>query len=1340
MNIIREEVALTTDTTTNAGADNKNALVNEVSKRWRNISSEERAHFQRLSDLDKERYAREMQEWEQQVEQAKKNAMVLANQSKDTIENTMQSTGKVATDKVVANTTTTATHEDEASFVEVSNDKAVASFENMQTEFPSPSQSSTVPRIDALTTESSVKTDKTSAASTVDTTTTLPGMTSDDAGLSPPPTKGPEHVDTLQEIISTVPPVAATTTTTDKPLTETTIAKTKTNTLAVPETISQNELALESQTSSKTTLDDTPTVTPLESTMHVKETPAESTSTRGGSEDDGVWEFKLGQNHPLFHNSPLYELNALYVRKGAAPVGKEDMESRKAISVPNYWTATLTCPLTGQIFRAGRLRGQEYIIDSDGSVLYSRKNVAQQAAASRALDWFRCDDQNQLEPRLCKEDPLAALSTMEEHSRYEGKIDESEFVSGDEEYSDQEESDSDSDTEDEDTKQPSSKRDFEKDASQSSALTPLNEGTFKLMEEDEDNDDDEEEDEYLAIDNFEEEEDSQVEESTIPSAEPVEEHVIVNPSPRQQTPAQTLLQSLADNTLGISHYPRHFARVVPDPIYEVKHTTEWVKGWVRRERRESNDARYKNDPNAQRLIVKELSGEALLVRAKSVLTCLAQAIDDVPLGQQVIGTQNAAFSVLKLLWESKDAKPDADVYNLYIKCLDGPDGHVVAEKADVVVQCMQKGQSTNGYIPPPPNVNTFNTLIDLYAQPGKVRHEKALQYFSPTASTYWTLLATEAYKRNLNDDKAIFDDNFCRECISNIRDSSDTTVDDVELMNAPLRWSGGRKAFRRRIPWPNYAIFLREGFREYDEESLGVQRAKEIQEWVESNPCLPGVQPNIESYEAVIQGWLRTATRKGLGHAEDILNELLQEPTDSPCYPRLQTFHPVLISWLYSGAHNDGEKIRDWTDRIFAEAKKSNKIVPDVRIYEMAIHARLSILKKSYEGNDKLTFDESLALAMECSDLLSQFCENALESYADSEGPIFISLWRPFVFTMNAWQMCARARNNKSHGRYNVVPGIVLAQLKRTRTEFENLSSAIAEYEGIPQKDAGRLSEGMYDIVENSHRVYFMYTSVLQSLASKYRFESEIDPQGDCKSILMDVEGCVRKMGEFNELDGAHLAWKKESLESPPELIQRVYADHFDYGFENIYPKEQSMRRPVFPWSVVRLLDTLVDGNSGGSVPTGDVVRLCQLLKTVSRTWRIKTDAFYEEVTDVLNKVSPIRSSLSSTVLDSTASSSKRYIDSSIKNENEAKDKGKTIGKRHEKTRGFSPSSSSLLLNTIMEEMDTGNESDDDEDDFYKVDDNAKGITRSSSSARSSKTPSRASRANPRRATLKKKK
>eukprot|EP00977_Amphora_coffeiformis_P005040 scaffold1067_cov150-Amphora_coffeaeformis.AAC.3 len=1366
-----------------------NSLASEVAQRWKEISPDERAHFQRLSHLDKERYAREMQEWEQEVQQLQQQQQQQQQQATNIIqtsETQICSTTDKAMENAAAKSSSTDNDDVSAAAVEISDQTAAAEVTTNRALLNAEVEATTAvaPQewqqgcVNALMSQSS----------SVDTVITEPSVTEPfvKADHEPTPsttaptdislseaTPNQPHVESVEERMPTNKTVehSVTTNTTNDPTmtvldhhhhddddhvrslqlsapdndemsldaaargkiryetarrarrqriaaekraaesmtmgkikeaaaaTESTVGSTFNKELATTavdtvEKSTTSTVVASMQSTCKNTIAANENASEVESIEEATpaEASGESIGTIGVLEEDGVWEFKLGQFHPLFRNSPLFELNQMYRDKGLSETpGKDAFETREKEGKFPYFTSIYKCRLTGHTFPAGRLRGYEYKVDSDGSALYPRKRLAEQAAAARALDWFRWDEYDQLEPRLCKDDPLAALSALE------AKVEDNKFESehfSEEKDIDQEESESDSDSDiDSGTEYHESKE---------SSGTHVTEKVFGHVidpADGEKDEEDDEEEEYQLMESFEDEEDEPFEEAPTPTVEAVEEYVTVDPVTRQQnTPAQTLLQSLAKGSFGNPQQPSFGVRVVPEPIQEVKRTTEWVKEWVKRERQlrkgESIHTKYKDDPNAQRLILKEQSGDALLARAKSVLACLAQALDEVPLGQHIIGTQKAAFSVLELLEETKDAKPDADLYTLYLKCLDGPDGHVVADKADIVVQSMREGKNSRGYIPPPPNANTYNALIQLLAVPGQVRYEKVLGYFTPTVDTYWTLLITEAYKRNLSEGDPIFDAAFCLECINNVKDLSDTIVDDVELLNAPLRWSGGSKHFCRRIPWPDYARFLKDGdgFKKYNEEHPSVQRAREIQEWVESNPYLPGVHPNIESYEAVIEGWLRTTTRKGLRHAEDILNKLLQKPTDSPCYPRLQTFHPVLMNWLHSGDPEEGQKIKEWTDRIFAEAKKSNRIVPDVRIYEVAIHARLSMLKKSDEGGKQLTADECMSLATECSDLLNQFCETALESYSDSEGPIFTSLWRPFVFTMNVWQICARSINEKSVGNNTFLPMMILTQLNRTRAEFENVASTIVEYD-TTQQDSGRLSEGVYDIVENSHRIYYMYASVLESLASE-KFWHGL-PQSTFASILVDLEGCVRKMGEFNELDGLHHA-ANETFESP--LIQRVHADHFDYGFDAMYPKEVAIRRAAFPWGVTRLLNTLLDNCRDGPLPTGDVVRLCQLLNDVSRAWRFKTDSFSETVAALRHKA--LHQSSSPPRPDSSA---KRHVGSTTGNDR--KNNSKTTSSGGEKDVISSSSTSSLLLNSIMETVDDGYDEDsDDEDAFYVID------------------------------------
>jgi hypothetical protein len=122
-------------------------------------------------------------------------------------------------------------------------------------------------------------------------------------------------------------------------------------------------------------------------------------------------------------------------------------------------------------------------------------------------------------------------------------------------------------------------------------------------------------------------------------------------------------------------------------------------------------------------------------------------------------------------------------------------------------------------------------------------------------------------------------------------------------------------------------------------------------------------------------------------------------------------------------------------------------------------------------------------------------------------------------------------------------------------------------------------------------------------------------------SILVDVEGCMRKMGEINELDRMYIEWKESQLYFVPQRKWVFYADQFHYGFDNKFVKKEAKSRSNFPWRVAYLLWKFQSQDKEG--PNGDFVRLCQLLNQVGRAWNFRSTKFEKQVSSLLDAALP---------------------------------------------------------------------------------------------------------------------
>ena len=951
---------------------------------------------------------------------------------------------------------------------------------------------------------------------------------------------------------------------------------------------------------------------------------------------------KLTADALLYRDSPMRTLSALYRQENLFTSCSAKMKVIHCGLPPDaprkkppkaYWTAVLDCPLLQRPVYTGRLRSNDdaymvlsnaaVVVDNDDDenlptqvVAYPKQLMARQAVAARALDLWRAQDLQQVEPRLCHDDvvlpPDAAAAAV-----FEAILAPDAVAS----------THSTRDKDDDPVKAPRQKG--------SKVLKgPFHEDFAPEEEEDSEEDDEDQTDPDESIEEEEQDEEDEEEEDEKQTAARLaagshsqtlkDEFVVYKPPAKsaRTTPAMCLLKSISDRaaTSGLSNDTRSVRTAPPtdilveSPNHRAKRTLTWARNWLEKERRK----RSKGDKDIPgRIVVQSTSEGNLLSQAKSVLRSLADCQIEVADNQRVAGLQSTASGIIKLLWESKDTKPDADTYALYLNCLDGLDGHSVAYKAEAIVQKMEKGEITEGFTPPRPNANVYNALLRIFVQwvGKKSETERILSKFTPNHETYWILLTSPAFQQISDANESLdINNEDTLEYIKKIRETGideGRTVREVDLLNAPIRWCGGVKPKCGYTPWTDYSKVFSKGLVEYIEGKKCIQKAKAVEEWVESSD-----NADLISYEGVIQAWISTATLEGLQRAEVVANKLLEEPIDSPRYPRLATFHPILFAWLRSNEKRNEYHLIEWTDKIFAAAKVSDKIVPDARIYELAILARVFLVKK-------VDFSQKLELANECSDLLEKFCATALESYTQGKGPIFLSIWQPFVYTIHAWFSCFK--------RLDIEPemlGKLLVATERVTDLYERVCKDVYDYDMETRLYRhGRLSKTMRDIIDNAQKIYVQNCVVMGLMSSWIESPQSRDV---LSAMLLRMEGSTQKLGEYNHLMGRHLECEESMEKIPPKHNENVYADHFDYEIDFLHRVvREAETRPSFLWKTAWVLDKIADEES---LPVGDLVRLCRLLSQTSQQWRFRTKKFEENLVSILDKSLPGLPGLDSTI------------------------------------------------------------------------------------------------------------
>ena len=584
----------------------------------------------------------------------------------------------------------------------------------------------------------------------------------------------------------------------------------------------------------------------------------------------------------------------------------------------NWWTASFICPVSGTRYDAGTIQQFDGAVlrDSDHVLWYRKKGDAIAAAASRALDAIRFRESQIVEPRYCVELPVGK-------ERYDS-------------------------------------------SAESIASSTVADAPDQSLEQGD------------VTASVGEESSSVGEESSTDEDDYIIQHVSTFQGPMttfQDGPQAglnliTKIWIESSETSGKANREHHF---LSNPISDRKRTIKSVLDWValqKSDQENQNSERVEFDNQQQKASVKV---------ANMMLQSLARANHRLPFESKACGVEEAATKMLELMLSSKNMKPDADTYAAYLLCLEGANPFLVAKRGQAIYNAMRSGSKYGGHKLPQPTIAAFNSLLQLWAQTGRKNEIFKLSVSSvlpPNRETFLSLLSCLAYPAEAND----FDSNYALECIQQMQSIYDNSGDetylpDTEVYNAPLRWSGGlvtssTRPFARCIPWDNYDVIFREGFRLCSEEDSLFQQALAMEEWLQdmdSEKTGSMVRPSIETYEAVIQAWVRTGSEEGVRRAEALIEQAFEKLRERSEKLRAQTFHPILAAWSFSGTRAGAEKVVHWLDRMSAHVGKGEV---DSRLQVTPIIAHVTLQRRLLDSIKDLECDQVEARNKIRSDIL----------------------------------------------------------------------------------------------------------------------------------------------------------------------------------------------------------------------------------------------------------------------------------------------------------------------------------------------------------------------------------
>jgi hypothetical protein len=673
-------------------------------------------------------------------------------------------------------------------------------------------------------------------------------------------------------------------------------------------------------------------------------------------------------------------------------------------------------------------------------------------------------------------------------------------------------------------------------------------------------------------------------------------------------PSQRILESFAAHRRRLEIDERPLS--TRDRVKEIELVLNTARKWLKiqslshtaleaRERRSVVDLTHADAPHT-------------LLMGKLVLDALADVNQSYPGSFPII--EQLAEKVVEALWETRNAKPDTDLYNNYLKCLHGPSRRKDLQKAESVVEAMSKQKKwvDSENVLPRPNQTTINILIQKSARVGgkKGRHPKfTTGDFKPDRESFLSVLSS-CWFTGLGGG---FSRAFVNQCIQRMEElvaetGDESLLPDTAVYNAPLRWSSDPSLFKksrpyaRRIHWHNYSRLFEHGLDHH--ENLSLHRAEEIEKWMnhmkDISASNPSVAPNLETFEAVIQTWLQTSTREGLDRAETIARQLLEGDESMPP-PRLQTLYPILVAWFHIRDPQAPSKVDEWIKLIEPLVAGESAFYP-VRV-ELSLASELSrqnaaLLQLNDEAEDnQVAIDNVLTAAKNCSRILEQ----AVTQVQNDDELFFDVHW--FALCVEAWRKVAVSSEGLEKR--------AVSEMIRTVMIFDRIVQIVTQSENPNGRRDKEISVLLRYMTASAYSLNWTFIEELDKLeiSEKKRYPL-------VRSLPL-LERMVRRLGEFVEIETSGMSLGLDYEESSG-FDARRFSELLRIHGPSLRDDEVPPRVAFFG----KVVGCLGHG-SLGPVESGDVVRLCCLLKDVLPILKSDTSELIASVDRILARSLP---------------------------------------------------------------------------------------------------------------------
>lgn len=288
------------------------------------------------------------------------------------------------------------------------------------------------------------------------------------------------------------------------------------------------------------------------------------------------------------------------------------------------------------------------------------------------------------------------------------------------------------------------------------------------------------------------------------------------------------------------------------------------------------------------------------------------------------------------------------------------------------------------------------------------------------------------------------------------------------------------------------------------------------------------VSPDIETYESVIQAWIRTGTQDGLMKAEALGNRLI-EGTGASLQPRVQTFHPILSAWIYSSVDGAPEKVAEWLDRL----DDLPDMVMDGRLLAAPIKVCIADQRRLLEPwkscekhlDASKTKDEVIKRAKQSSLCLAELVERLKH---DSD---FFLEADAFTLAIQAWYNASVLNaGDSSQGQYD----FLLVEAQDIVRDFNDLIALLSSSAELPGRESR--ARQVRHLVESSPRVY---SGAILCLRKCQELELESRPSNSHPQARQAVEKMFSRFTELRAMDP--LTKNVENSRLPVAMIDQQY-------------------------------------------------------------------------------------------------------------------------------------------------------------------------------------------------------